>query len=93
MPMILVASLLLVQAPAAASPAQPVQPIDVTGQKKPKEVCKVIEVTGSRMRQRVCKKEGGDFDLGPNVSDAAAPGMFKSRPVAQPGGLSGPSPQ
>ena len=88
MPMILVASLLLVQAPAAASPAQ--QPIDVTGQKKPKEVCKVIEVTGSRMRQRVCKKEGGNFDLGPNVTDAAAPGMFKPQAVGQVGGFGAP---
>ena len=92
MPMILVASLLLVQAPAAASPAQPVQPIDVTGQKKPKEVCKVIEVTGSRMRQRVCKKVGGDFDLGPNVTDSAAPGMFKPQAVDTVGGF-GPPPK
>ena len=90
MPMFLVASLLLVQAPAATPASQ--QPIDVNGQKKAKQICKVIEVTGSRMRQRVCKKEGGDFDLGPNVS-GGAPGMFKQQPVAQPGGLAGPSPQ
>jgi hypothetical protein len=90
MPMILVVSLLLVQAPAASPPPQ--QPIDVTGQKKPKEVCKVIEVTGSRMRQRVCKKVGGDFDLGPNVTDSAAPGMFKLQAVDTVGGF-GPPPK
>jgi hypothetical protein len=88
--MILVVSLLLVQAPAASPPPQ--QPIDVTGQKKPKEVCKVIEVTGSRMRQRVCKKVGGDFDLGPNVTDSAAPGMFKPQAVDTVGGF-GPPPK
>ena len=90
MPMFLVASLLLVQAPPAAPASQ--QPIDVNGQKKSKEVCKVIEVTGSRMRQRVCKKEGGDFDLGPNVTDATAPGMFKPQAVDKGGGF-GPPPK
>jgi hypothetical protein len=89
MPMFLLASLLVVQAPAAAPP-QPAQPIEVTQKKKSAQVCKVVEITGSRMRQRVCRDEFGKFDLGPGVTDAAPnPGVIHAMPGPAKGGFGG----
>lgn len=95
MSMILIAALIMAQSPAATQSAQQGQsarPIDVNGKKKPKEKCEYMEVTGSHTRQRVCRNELGQLDLGPNVTDSVAPGVFKAQPVAQPGGF-GPTPQ
>jgi len=90
MPMIIIAALLLAEAPATMQPMQPSQSIDIAQKKTAKQVCKVIEVTGSRMRRRVCQDEFGKFDLGPGVTDAAPnPGIIHAIPGAAKGGLGG----
>ena len=90
MPIMIVAALVLAQAPPAAQPPKSDQPIDVTQKKKTKQVCKVMEVTGSRMSQRVCRDEMGKFDLVPNVTDAADnPGIVHGIPGTAKGGFGG----
>ena len=93
MPTILLAAMIMAQAPAAAQPApaaQSTKPIDVNGKKKPKEKCEYMEVTGSHTRQRVCRDEYGYSNVGPNVSEAAPnPGMIHAIPGAAKGGFGG----
>ena len=91
MPMILVAALMMAQAPAAAQPALPA-PAAQPKAKKPKQICENIEVTGSRRPQRVCRDEDGVFKLGSDVANSAPnAGMFHPPPPApQPVGLGGP---
>ena len=76
--MLIIAAMILAQAPVAAAPAQPA----VT--KKPDQICQYIEVTGSHQRQKVCHDKGGaQADAGTNIADAPA-GMLKAQPLAQP---------
>jgi len=76
MSLLLVAGLIMAQAPAAVQPEQP-----VTVKKKPQQVCQMMEVTGSRARKRVCRDESGVLDLGPGVSRGAPnSGMFRRGP-------------
>ena len=85
MSMMVLAAMMMAQAPAATQP-QPVpaqQP--VAKKQKPKQICELTEVTGSRSKRRVCRDEGGDLDLGPGVhsgttgaagSNTSVPGGF-----------------
>jgi hypothetical protein len=66
MSMLIVAAMMMAQAPAAVQPEQP-----VTVKKKPKQVCELMEVTGSRSKKRVCRDASGQLDLGPGVSNSA----------------------
>jgi hypothetical protein len=66
MSILVVAAMMLAQAPAAAKPDQP-----VTVKAKPKQICEMVEVTGSRSKRRVCRDATGNLDLGPGVSNSA----------------------
>ena len=68
MPMVLLAAMMMAQAPAAAQPSA-VQP--ALAAKKAPQVCEYLEVTGSRSKRRVCRDESGNLDLGPGVSNNA----------------------
>jgi hypothetical protein len=71
---LMLAGLLMAQAPAAVEAQRP------SAEKKP-QVCQMIEVTGSRARKRVCRDENGVLDLGPGVSRGAPnSGMFRAGP-------------
>ena len=67
----LLALLVMAQAPPAATPgAEP--PVKVKKQ-KPQEVCETVQVTGSRVPQRVCRpvaNQGSVPDLNQGFSDA-----------------------
>ena len=69
MPMVLLAAMMMAQAPAAAQPSA-VQPA-LAAKKKAPQVCEYLEVTGSRSKRRVCRDESGNLDLGPGVSNNA----------------------
>jgi hypothetical protein len=94
MPMMLVAMLLLAQAPSTAPATQSTQPITVTQEKKkkPKQICQNFMVTGSLRPQRVCRDENGIFRLGPEVANEAPnSGMLHPPPPApQPTSFGGP---
>jgi hypothetical protein len=85
MPMLMIAALMMAQAPAAAQ-AAPSQPTHAKAQKPP-QVCEYMEITGSRSKRRVCRDASGDLDLGPGVSHSA----FGKGQVDQQQGLSGSS--
>lgn len=70
MPMVLLAAMMMAQAPAAAQPSA-VQPAVAAKKKKAPQVCEYLEVTGSRSKRRVCRDESGNLDLGPGVSNNA----------------------
>jgi hypothetical protein len=81
MAMILIAAMMLAQAPAAP-PSPNVKPSQITVKQKPDVKCVYIEVTGSRQRQKVCN-DGSTLDpsisgVGPNA------GMFHAPPPATP---------
>jgi hypothetical protein len=80
MSLLLVAGLMMAQAPAAtqAPAAKPA---------KSKQVCEMIEVTGSRSKKRVCRDSEGRLDLGPGVSNSA----FGKAKANQQGGTGGAS--
>lgn len=69
MSLMIVAAMMMAQAPAAAQPAAPGAPI--AKKQKPQQVCEYIEVTGSRSKRRVCRDADGNLDLGPGVSNSA----------------------
>lgn len=69
MSMLLLAAMMMAQAPAAVEPAPTRPAVQPAVKEKPKKVCQYIEITGSRSRQRVCRDENGTLDLGPGVSD------------------------
>jgi hypothetical protein len=74
MSVLVLAGLMMAQAPAATPPpaAQP---------KKPKQICEMIEITGSRSKKRICRDENGVLDLGPGVSRGAPnAGMLHQAP-------------
>jgi hypothetical protein len=65
MPMLIVAALMMAQAPATAQPGA-AQPTAAKTQKRA-QVCEYIEVTGSRSKRRVCRDASGNLDLGPGI--------------------------
>ena len=65
MSMLIVAALMMAQAPTAVQPA-PVQTAAAKKQKPP-QVCEYIELTGSRSKRRVCRDASGNFDVGPGI--------------------------
>ena len=75
--MLIIAAMMLAQAPVAAAPVQTV------AKKKPDQVCQYIEVTGSHQRQKVCHDKSAPADLGTDFADAPA-GMLKAQPLPQP---------
>ena len=78
--MMLIAALMLAQAPVAGATAQPV------AKKKPDQVCQYVEVTGSHQRQKVChdKSEPAPADQSADFASDAPAGMLKAQPLAQP---------
>jgi hypothetical protein len=85
MSIMIVAALMMAQAPAAAqqAPSLPTQPKT----QKPPQICEYLEITGSRSKRRVCRDANGDLDLGPGVSHSA----FGKGQIDQQQGLSGAS--
>jgi hypothetical protein len=82
MPMMLVAAMILAQAPSQTAPI-------VVNQKK-KQVCEYVEASGSRMRQRVCHDAGAPAEPGIESPSSNA-GMFHAPPPAPaPGGVGAP---
>lgn len=75
--MLIIAAMMLAQAPVAAAPAQPV------AKKKPEQVCQYTEVTGSHQRLKVCHDRDQSADVDAGFADAPA-GMFKATPPTQP---------
>ena len=75
--MLIIAAMMLAQAPVAAAPVQPAV------KKKPDQICQYIEVTGSHQRQKVCHDKGAQAEASTDIADAPA-GMLKAQPLAQP---------
>jgi len=75
--MLIIAAMMLAQAPVAAATAQPVP-------KKPDQVCQYMEVTGSHQRQKVCHDKSAPAEPGLDFSSDAPAGMFKEHPQTQP---------
>ena len=70
MSLMLLAAMMMAQAPIAAE-AAPAPPAQAAKKQKPAQVCEYIEITGSRSKRRVCRDVNGDLDLGPGVSNSA----------------------
>ena len=83
--MMLIAALMLAQAPTVGATAQPV------AKKKPEQVCQYIDVTGSHQRQRVCHdKDTATADQDMDFGNAPA-GMIRAMPSgAAPTGVGTP---
>jgi hypothetical protein len=70
MSILLLAAMMMGQAPAAAQPAA--SPAPVAKKQKPQQVCEMMEITGSRGRERVCHDVGTAANLAQfGVSDSA----------------------
>lgn len=87
MPLMLLAAMMMTQAPSATqpAPAQPVQTQPAVKKQKPAQICESIEVTGSRSKRRVCRDANGDLDLGPGVHSGSIGGAKVGNQSA-PGG-------
>jgi hypothetical protein len=81
MSMLLLAAMMMGQAPAAAQPA-PVQ--QQAAKAKPQQICEYIEVTGSRSKRRVCHDVNGSVDL--NAYGVSNSLFGKGKVVPQNGG-------
>ena len=74
MSLMILAAMMMAQAPGASDPAITVPaPVATPAIKKqkPAQVCEYIEITGSRSKRRVCRDAEGNLDLGPGVSNNA----------------------
>ena len=85
--MILIAAVMLAQAPVAGATAQPV------AKKKPEQVCQFIEVTGSHQRQRICQDKDTPADQNADFISSAPAGMIRALPSGAPPGGFGPPPK
>jgi hypothetical protein len=87
MSLMVVAALMMAQAPAAAAPT----PAPPAAAKKPKtqQVCEYIELTGSRSKRRVCRDSEGNLDLGPGISDSGFGKDRSTQPTIRSGGPGG----
>ena len=87
MSMLLLAAMMMGQAPAAAQPA-PVQ--QQAAKAKPQQICEYIEVTGSRSKRRVCHDAGSNADLSAyGVSNSAYGKTRPTQPQVSTGGPGG----
>lgn len=88
MSIILVAAMMMADAPAAAVPAQPAPAqASVAKKQKPPQVCEYIELTGSRSKRRVCHDANGTDDLGAyGVSNSAFGKAKIDSPAVSTGG-------
>ena len=75
MSLMILAAMMMAQAPAAAQPVAPAAP--AAKKAKPPQVCEYIEITGSRSKRRVCRDADGDFDLGPGVRSGSVDSQSK----------------
>lgn len=82
MSLMIVAAMMMAQAPAAAEPVAPAVP--AAKKQKSRQVCESIEVTGSRSKRRVCRDANGDLDLGPGIHSGSVDGQSKIQ--SAPGG-------
>jgi len=91
MSLMILAAIMMAQAPAATQPVTP--PAPAAKKQKPAQVCEYIEITGSRSKRRVCRDAEGNLDLGPGVSNSAfGKGTLHQEsgapaPAGGPGGL------
>ena len=72
MSIMILAAVMMAQAPAQVQPPQPAnvqQP--VAKKKKPKQICEEMEITGSRSPRRVCRDADGNLDLGPGITSGS----------------------
>ena len=90
MPMMLLAAMMMAQAPAAA-PAAAVQPLKVKKHKAP-QICEDIEITGSRSKRHVCHDADVDAGALVGVSHSMA-GKGTSQSVANGSVSAGTLPQ
>jgi|1186.fasta_scaffold01331_1 hypothetical protein len=87
MSLMIVAAMMMAQAPAAAQPVATAAP--AAKKQKPAQVCEYIELTGSRSKRRVCRDANGDLDLGPGIRSGSVDNQSKiqdSSTSATPGG-------
>ena len=89
MSMMLLAALMMAQAPAAAPATVELAPVQAPAAKKqkPKQVCEYIELTGSRSKRRVCRDDDGNLDMGPGIKS----GAYDKTSNQQSGGIPGGS--
>ena len=72
MSLMILAAMMMAQAPAQAQLPQPAtaqQP--AVKKKKPKQICEEMEITGSRSPRRVCRDADGNLDLGPGITSGS----------------------
>ena len=89
MSLMILAAMMMAQAPSAAEPAvtsaAPAATAAVKKQKT-KQVCEYVEVTGSRSKRRVCRDDSGSLDLGPGVHSGSYGQDSGTQSAASPGG-------
>ena len=91
MSLMILAAMMMAQAPAAAEPTSAPQtipaPATAAKKQKPKQICESIEVTGSRSKRRVCRDDNGNLDLGPGIHSGSFGQDSGTQSSSTPGGL------
>ena len=68
MSILILAAMMMAQAPSAVQPP-PEQPVKVK-KHKPKQICETVDVTGTRVPQRICRNADDPAPMELDMSDA-----------------------
>ena len=86
MSLMVLAAMMMAQAPAEAAPQPAAAAQPAAKKQKPKQICEYIELTGSRSKRRVCHDDAGNLDLGPGVRSGTYDKSSNQQSSSVPGG-------
>ena len=85
MSLMVLAAIMMAQAPAEAAPQPPAAAQPAAKKQKTKQICEYIELTGSRSKRRVCRDDDGNLDMGPGIKSGAYDKSSNQQSAGVPG--------